>query len=128
MKIRTGFVSNSSSQSFCIYGVQLNGKYFEQINEAIEKLQEEHDYSCRDAVETLVREYNNKYNLQKNERMEVECVPDCDPVIGRSWTSVGDDETGKMFKERVHEHLCAILKLPAGDIKCTTHEEGWFDG
>jgi len=42
--------------------------------------------------------------------------------IGRSWSSIGDDETGKQFKESVKKE---IKKVFGEDLKCSTHEEVW---
>jgi hypothetical protein len=98
MKIRNGFVSNSSTSSFCIYGACID-----------------RDKVDEDAVEKLGLSYH--YGDPNN---------DSDMVyIGRSWSSVKDDETGKAFKEsieRLIEQLCGESK------ECTTYEEAWHDG
>ena len=40
--------------------------------------------------------------------------------IGREWSSIGDDETGKQFKDSVQK----IISEKLGDgLKCRTHEE-----
>lgn len=44
--------------------------------------------------------------------------------IGREWKTIGDDETGKQFKENTQGK---INKLPVDKI-CATHEEGWYNG
>ncbi len=45
--------------------------------------------------------------------------------VGREWSSIGDDETGRQFKESVQE---LINDLPIEDKECSTHEDGWYDG
>ena len=76
MKTRLGFVSNSSSSSFCLYGIHLSYNT---------KLTEE-DYS-----------FLQKHGL---EHME----DDGDMIyIGREWKTVRDGETGGQFKESVEE-------------------------
>ena len=74
MKIRIGFVSNSSSCSFCVYGVRVE-----------EKL----DY---DKEEALI-----------NSGLSVEIFQSDDKAVGISWSSIKDNETGKQFKERIEK-------------------------
>ena len=42
--------------------------------------------------------------------------------IGRSWDSVGDDETGKQFKESVETKLAEML---GKKVECCTVSEAW---
>lgn len=95
MKYRSGFVSNSSSTSFCIYGV-----CFENINEAKrEALDNESMYSVYD---------------YDGDRM----------WVGRSWSAIGDDETGKQFKESTEQKIQQIAQknnLPITSFE--TYEE-----
>jgi hypothetical protein len=44
--------------------------------------------------------------------------------IGRSWKNVGDEETGKEFKEKVEKSL---EKFGINGDICT-HEDAWYDG
>jgi len=43
--------------------------------------------------------------------------------IGRSWDSIGDDETGGQFKMRVDEVIKSLF-----NVECMTHDEAWRDG
>ena len=92
MKIRNGFVSNSSSSSFCIYGTSVD------IDGNIEEM-----------IENTGLEIHNYYDTI---------------YVGRSWSSIKDDETGAQFKESVNK----ALKNLGIDAKCGTCEEAWFDG
>jgi len=93
MKIRMGFVSNSSSCSFLIYGAMIE--------------------ECTDEMETWC--YDNDYTCSSP--YDDECY------VGKSWDSIGDDETGKQFKEKVE---VALRKLGLDDFG--THEEAWRNG
>jgi len=99
MKIRTGFVSNSSSSSFCIYGTSIDTKRVEGIEKQIEEMGLEiHNGDCNYDNGTL--------------------------YVGRSWSSIKDDETGAQFKEFVRKALNKFF----GDTECTTTEQAWYDG
>ena len=95
MKKRNGFVSNSSSTSFCIYGASVEDELDAKLPEGFGYWYGDPNYSPRQIY------------------------------IGREWSSIKDDETGKQFKDNVKETL---KKLLGKDIKCRIIEEGYFDG
>lgn len=98
MKIRYGFVSNSSSTSFCIYGKLVsNNEFTEEKKDKIEKI-------------GLYTHYE-----QDGEGM----------YVGREFSTIKDNETGKEFKDSTLKLIQEIFP----DIKelfCIT--EGWYDG
>jgi len=122
MKIRQGFVSNSSTTSFCIYGIA-----FETDVLAAEML---------DKFNISEDEFNDKYYGSLYELMEKEMddidgfewhEPDYSDTfyIGRSWALVRNNETGAEFKAKIEK----ILKEKFGDdIEFSTLEEAWRDG
>jgi hypothetical protein len=73
MKIRQGFVSNSSSSSFCIYGAKIKNDVDVDVYDVAEKA----------GLECHYPEGWESY------------------YVGMSWSLVGDDETGAQFKKRV---------------------------
>jgi predicted PolB exonuclease-like 3'-5' exonuclease len=96
MKIRAGFVSNSSSSSFCIFGMYL-GK-----GSCVEKL---------------------AYEIAKDTNLCVEngCNAYDDSVyIGMYPESMKEDETLRQFKERV------LSQLIEKDEKYKDSELGWI--
>ena len=100
MKTRQGFVSNSSTTSFCIYGAIVSCSYTEDGDrEEMWGLAEKHDLSCH------YPEGSSGY------------------YIGRDWCSIGDDETGKQFKESVQK---ALKEMTGQEQDCATYEEAWY--
>ena len=97
MKIRQGFVSNSSTTSFCIYGAMIPSSKIKDMWSLAEEV----------GLECFCPEYNDGY------------------CVGISWSSVGDDETGRQFKDRVE---ALVEKLVGKKVLCQTHEEAWRDG
>ena len=103
MKVRNGFVSNSSSSSFCIYGTAFDlSDLIEKVKELnlvseeeIEKLNED-DYSAW-VVEELI---SDKIDLS------IHCDNENESIwIGKSWSSIEDNETGLEFKKSVEAEL-----------------------
>lgn len=111
MKIRQGFVSNSSTTSFCIYGALIAPPR----DEAREETEEYYD-----AHEDM---------YEKCEKLGLEChsTPwDSDCYIGLEWYNLRDDETGAQFKARVEALLFTNFGIKPE--ACSTHEEAWRDG
>lgn len=79
MKTRIGFVSNSSSTSFCIYGV------CQQIDENQEN----------DLEKAGLEIHRSPYGE--------------DMYVGASWYSIQDDETAGQFKNKVKSIIESVL-------------------
>jgi hypothetical protein len=126
MKIRQGFVSNSSASSFCIYGA-----HFSDINEAVELISEiGGDIMLVDQAKALLGGDEGDPNDLLEQWADKEDLsfirgPDGDGVyIGREWSSVKDDETGHQFKDSIEEKLKTIF----GKVAFGTLSEAWYDG
>lgn len=98
-KKRFGFVSNSSSSSFLIYGISIT-------RSELEKMKNFDDWEFE--KKTGLSVYNRDYEV----------------YIGESWDSIGDDETGKQFKESVQKKILEYIP----DAKFGTFEDAWYDG
>ena len=115
MKVRNGFVSNSSSSSFCIYGTDLD------MSDLIEKVKLSN--LITEDVMAEMEENEDYWEVSEfiEEKTNLEVYMNDDYVwIGRSWSNIGDDETGRQFKENVKSEIEKIL---GPDINCSTHAE-----
>ena len=115
MKIRNGFVSNSSSSSFCIFGMYMD------TDELIEKMKSVGSLT-EEELKSLEEEgpwYIEELLYGKIENVSVyQSEGDC--WIGRDFTTIGDDETGKQFKDSVENTMETLL---GEKVKCEIHEE-----
>lgn len=108
MKTRLGFVSNSSSTSFCLYGVYFDDQKRKKVNLSND---------C------------NLYTLRNEIKCEVYAQPYADNEFyaGISWATVKDNETGAQFKDRVYQTFKKKFpELEKSDLE--TLENSWYDG
>jgi len=128
MKIRNGFVSNSSTTSFCIYGITVETN---KINDIITDLINNGKINVKyltdlkggwicSTLEHIFKEYDM-------EKLEVHSGPYEDVIyIGRSWKTVSNTETGQDFKNDTEDKINSIFsKL---NPVYSTHEVAWRDG
>ena len=119
MKLRAGFVSNSSTCSFQIYGIS------EELYDVKEKLQEEHGMPIPDDDKQVNGEYFDEgewlEEFFSQYGLSVETIYDWDAIfIGRCWSTVGDDETGKQFKDGIKKSIEEVFGSEKAE-KCETH-------
>lgn len=129
MKIRVGFVANSSSVSFCIYGALVNANdpiIFDTIKRLlVEHGKEDEAWKLDESsykyelISQWLDEFSMKLGLTIHNDQD-----GYDLYIGRSWDSIKDDETGKQFKDTTSKLVNQLLP----DVKCLTYQEAWFEG
>ena len=119
MKIRAGFVSNSSTSSFCIYGICLED--YDLIQKAcdLKKIKcdvESDDFEPYEACEELI----------EGTGLEYRSGPEGEgSYFGISLSNMKDDETYGNFKKRISEKLAEIF---GEKMDCDVMEEAWRDG
>jgi len=103
MKIRNGFVSNSSSSSFCILGVSIDAETMNKLEGLYKELKE-----------TRV---HTQYSISHDEGK----------YAGIDVTSMKDDETPLMLKQELVDELTKVgVTVKLEDVEFI--EDGGYDG
>ena len=132
MKIRSGFVSNSSTSSFLIYGVALDPSEAEKLlnkakkaaaKAATAEAEEEDEEEDEDEEDSEL--YETLEEALEGTDLEMHYPDGYDAYyIGASWSGVKDDETGRQFKQRIEDQLEQVF---GKKLKCGTHEEAYYN-
>jgi hypothetical protein len=128
MKVRVGFVSNSSSSSFLIYGISMSeSKIVDMMKEMFPEDVKEYctcdeDSSYRDDIweicEVLTDKLGEGFEFHRPDE-------NGDVYVGKSLTRQKDEETGAEFKASVD---VAIKKIFGDESKPDYLAEAWRDG
>lgn len=107
MKIRSGFVSNSSSTSFCLFGVYIAGDVLSlRINRT--PAEEDDDYGFQDEAEAYFDKLFKKEN--KGQPFKLDCVVCEDGAwVGADPCNCPDDLTMGEFKDQTTKRLAKAL-------------------
>jgi hypothetical protein len=122
MKIRSGFVSNSSSSSFCIYGCYIydgNDEEFKQIlfNYLSKNYTEFNDKKIEYEKQYL---YEFIFKIKKYLPKDISLdFGESKGYIGRKYNTLRDEETGEQFKKYTDDFLSELFqKKTKGQYIC----------
>lgn len=131
MKITTGFVSNSSSTSFCIYGILIDP---EDLRTQLKKKFEE-NYLPPEALKIrkqLHKDYPDGEGGIDWEEVDLYDALDSDNLafysddnsyyLGSRWCDVRDDQTGREFKQEAYDMLSSLGLVGSPDDLETINE------
>ena len=131
MKVRTGYVSNSSSSSFCIVGTVLRDDCFDMdvLNKFLGQKQIEKNYDeYRIKNMSIWEKLSELYDIHDIDfHRGIEEYSSDDYIVGLGIGRIQDNQTFGDFKKKVLEQLKAIGFT--GDVEhIAIHIDGGYEG
>lgn len=121
MKIRNGFVSNSSSSSFCIIGMPFDE---DDLRNYIAKVTGQEGFDTDDEdidVEEFLDSKDISYENGIGEYYE-------QIIVGKYYSDMKPNETKAQFEERVKKAIENALPGIDEEIKVALHYDGGYEG
>lgn len=101
MKIRTDYVSNSSSSSFMIVGEAFSDEKIYDIGKTLGFVTDDEDYDSYEIVEKIADKFGIQYERGIENYYDEWC-------LGLHYGDMGDSETKKEFEKRVSDKLSEV--------------------
>jgi hypothetical protein len=120
MKIRKGFVSNSSSSSFIVLGTSFDNENEEVarlLGKTVEEVEEGDSYDMEEELEDRAFKLGLEFSSGGD---------DYAYYVGVSPFDIKDNETGAEFKQRVEKAVKEFMKEET--VKLVPIEEVWRNG
>jgi hypothetical protein len=123
VKIRLGFVSNSSSSSFCIHGL---GFSHEEIITLLKLGSEENGWSVRDKFRGKIAENKIEVSLE-------DYISESGCAVGKYFHEMKMDETREQFYKRITHELNRLYYVLGSDEKINLNQvyeitDGGYNG
>jgi len=114
MKMRNGFVSNSSSTSFCIFGLYIEDTEFKELRKLLGL-----DKNCD--MYDIGNEFENRFEFSAY------YIPDgYGFYVGRELEDIKDNQTMGEFKESIKKTFSDLYGKDCN--ACSIHSDSWYDG
>lgn len=137
MKIRSNYVSNSSSSSFCIVGIVATDDDFDVDSKNLratlvaDGLDEANSMDALEIISNLhYRFYDRKFRMLLGDisvKNGLGNYSSDDVIVGLDIDRMRDDETLGQFKDRAYEQLKKI-GFTGSRERISIHVDGGFDG
>ena len=125
MKTRQGFVSNSSSSSFCVYGYCCA---LEEFKDKVKKYLLKTELIKDDKIDEHISNcLFNEGTIEGTDDLSIfsKDIEENSIYVGKEWCFINDYQTGKEFKNSIQIDINEIF---GKDKKCGTYSEGWWNG
>ncbi len=122
MKIRNGFVSNSSSSSFCIYGFEAGQPEADEAIDILKKIKKDNPDFFNSMINKKIAEYkelSKRYDYYKSDLAMYELISNIDDE-----SIFADDETKKKLEDFLSddpEDFYSLLGLSYHNMDCSCY-------
>lgn len=127
MKIRKGFVSNSSSSSFCILGTLLDEEEFPILRELEGVIDEDGDFDLREWIDCYLSGSENPLELDYSSGIAE--YDRCSVILGKNVYKLDSSKTIDQQKTEIEKEIRRIFKIPANtEVPISFYVDGGYCG